>query len=190
MNAKVTSPWLTSRRLTETPIPFATKKWLAKLVTVQWARAERRRLRTAGERAAIMAEADRTGVSVKAVARHHDICESLLFGWRAARRKAHAEAAKPVQFFAHGAIDARPPSLLGVNATQASMSVAPVVCPMISASSTRLSAISCKIRPKSAARRASNRSCLRSTPSLGPIACWRNARPARGWPKRCALQSN
>ena len=89
-------------------------------------RTERRRRWTPGERAAIMTEADRPGVTVKAVARRHDIAESLLYGWRAARRKAQAEAAEPVQFFAYGAIDGRLPSPLGVSATSALTSVAAV----------------------------------------------------------------
>ena len=90
-------------------------------------RTERRRRWTPGERAAIMAEADRPGLSVKAVARRHDIAESLLYGWRAARRKAQAEAAEPVQFFAYGSIDACPPSLRGGDATSAMTPVPPVV---------------------------------------------------------------
>lgn len=46
-------------------------------------------------------------MSVKAVARRHGVAESLLYGWRKARRQAEAAAAEPMQFIAYGALNER-----------------------------------------------------------------------------------
>ena len=57
-------------------------------------RVERRRKWTEAERAALLAEIDAEG-SVSAVARRHGIAESLLYGWRSARKA--KEMAKPIE---------------------------------------------------------------------------------------------
>ena len=51
-------------------------------------RTERRREFSDAEKAAILAEADADGVSVRQVAERHDIAESLIYNWRSARRQA------------------------------------------------------------------------------------------------------
>ena len=56
-------------------------------------RVERRRKWTEAERLALLAEIDAEG-SVSAVARRHGIAESLLYGWRSARKA--KETADPV----------------------------------------------------------------------------------------------
>lgn len=68
-------------------------------------RTERRRRWSDQEREAILADADRPGTTVKAVARRHGVAESLVYGWRKARRQAEAAAAEPMQFIAYGALD-------------------------------------------------------------------------------------
>ena len=68
-------------------------------------RTERRRRWSDVERKAILAEAEVPGASVKAVARRHGVAESLLYGWRKARREAEAAAAEPMRFIAYGALD-------------------------------------------------------------------------------------
>ncbi len=73
-------------------------------------RTERRRRWSDVERETIMAQADLLGTTVKAVAARHGVAESLLYGWRAARRKARAAAAEPLQFIAHGALEELSPS--------------------------------------------------------------------------------
>ena len=71
-------------------------------------RTERRRRWSDVEREAILADADRPGTTVKAVARRHGVAESLVYGWRKARRQAEAAAAEPMQFIAYGALDGSP----------------------------------------------------------------------------------
>ena len=73
-------------------------------------RTERRRRWSDHEREAILADADRPGTTVKAVAQRHGVAESLLYGWRKARRQAAAAAAEPMQFIAYGALDEPQPS--------------------------------------------------------------------------------
>ena len=68
-------------------------------------RIERRRRWSDQEREAILADADRPGTTVKAVARRHGVAESLVYGWRKARRQAEAAVAEPMQFIAYGALD-------------------------------------------------------------------------------------
>lgn len=68
-------------------------------------RTERRRRWSDAERAVIMAEADKPGVTIRSVAKRFDVSEGLVHAWREARRKAKSDAADPVQFFAYGAID-------------------------------------------------------------------------------------
>jgi len=68
------------------------------------ARTERRRKYSDAEKAAILAEADKDGVSVRQVAERHEIAESLIYNWRSARRQAAAIASEPLEFIPYGAI--------------------------------------------------------------------------------------
>lgn len=68
------------------------------------ARTERRRKFSDAEKAAILAEADQDGVSVRQVAERHEIAESLIYNWRSARRQASAIASEALEFIPYGAI--------------------------------------------------------------------------------------
>lgn len=68
------------------------------------ARTERRRKFSDAEKAAILAEADADGVSVRQVAERHGIAESLIYNWRSARRQAAAIASETLEFIPYGAI--------------------------------------------------------------------------------------
>jgi len=68
------------------------------------ARTERRRKFSDAEKAAILAEADADGVSVRQVAERHEIAESLIYNWRSARRQAAAIASEALEFIPYGAI--------------------------------------------------------------------------------------
>lgn len=68
------------------------------------ARTERRRKYSDVEKAAILAETDQEGVSVRDVARRHEIAESLIYNWRSARRQATAIASEPLEFIPYGSI--------------------------------------------------------------------------------------
>ncbi|MFD2577584.1 transposase [Novosphingobium colocasiae] len=68
------------------------------------ARTERRRKFSDAEKAAILAEADADGVSVRQVAERHGIAESLIYNWRSARRQAAAIASEALEFIPYGAI--------------------------------------------------------------------------------------
>ncbi|WP_159983790.1 MULTISPECIES: transposase [unclassified Novosphingobium] len=68
------------------------------------ARTERRRKFSDAEKAAILAEADADGVSVRQVAEHHEIAGSLIYNWRSARRQAAAIASEALEFIPYGAI--------------------------------------------------------------------------------------
>ncbi|MFD1104284.1 IS66-like element accessory protein TnpA [Sphingobium olei] len=68
------------------------------------ARPERRRKFSDIEKAAILAEADEEGVSVRQVAERHQIAESLIYNWRSARRQAAAIASEALEFIPYGAI--------------------------------------------------------------------------------------
>ena len=68
------------------------------------ARTERRRKFSDSEKAAILAEADADGVSVRQVAERHEIAESLIYNWRSARRQAAAIASEALEFIPYGAI--------------------------------------------------------------------------------------
>lgn len=74
------------------------------------ARTERRRKYSDAEKAAILAEADQEGVSVRQVAERHEIAESLIYNWRSARRQAAAIASEPLEFIPYGAIVMAEPS--------------------------------------------------------------------------------
>ncbi len=68
------------------------------------ARTERRRKFSDAEKAAILAEADEEGVSVRQVAERHELAESLIYNWRSARRQAAAIASEALEFIPYGAI--------------------------------------------------------------------------------------
>ena len=68
------------------------------------ARTERRRKFSDAEKAAILAEADEGGVSVRQVAERHEIAESLIYNWRSARRQAAVMASEALEFIPYGAI--------------------------------------------------------------------------------------
>ena len=67
-------------------------------------RTERRRKFSDAEKAAILAEADADGVSVRQVAERHEIAESLIYNWRSARRQAAAITSEALEFIPYGAI--------------------------------------------------------------------------------------
>lgn len=67
-------------------------------------RTERRRKYSPGERAAIMREADAPDVTVREVAKRHDIAESLIYSWRTARRQAEKIASEPLAFISYGTV--------------------------------------------------------------------------------------
>jgi transposase-like protein len=68
---------------------------------------DRRRIRTAQEKAALLAEVDAEGGKVRRVARRHNISESLLYNWRSARKAAAVAmgAAENVLFIPAGIIE-------------------------------------------------------------------------------------
>jgi transposase len=67
-------------------------------------RTERRRKYSPAERHAIMREADAPDVTVREVAKRHDIAESLIYSWRRARRQAEKIASEPLTFISYGAV--------------------------------------------------------------------------------------
>jgi transposase len=76
---------------------------------------DRRRVWSAQEKAALLAEVDAEGGKVRLVARRHQISESLLYNWRSAR-KAAAEAmgaAESVEFVPIGPIEGPASSCAG-----------------------------------------------------------------------------
>jgi transposase len=68
---------------------------------------DRRRVRTAQEKAALLAEVDAEGGKVRLVARRHNISESLLYNWRSARKAAALAMGAPenVEFIPAGIIE-------------------------------------------------------------------------------------
>jgi transposase len=72
-------------------------------------RTERRRKYSETEKAAILAEADQEGVTVRQVAERHEVAESLIYNWRSARRQAVAIAGEPLEFFSYGTVVAAEP---------------------------------------------------------------------------------
>jgi transposase len=67
-------------------------------------RTERRRKYSPVERATIMREADVPDVTVREVAKRHDIAESLIYSWRSARRQAQKIASEPLAFISYGSV--------------------------------------------------------------------------------------
>ena len=93
------------------------------------ARTERRRKYSDAEKAAILAEADQEGVSVRGVARRHEIAESLIYNWRSARRQATAIASEPLEFIPYGSIvttEPAPTSPVPATQTKPAPSCAPM----------------------------------------------------------------
>ncbi|HEY3848752.1 MAG TPA: transposase [Acetobacteraceae bacterium] len=70
-------------------------------------RFERRRVWTAREKAALLAEIDAAGGKVRLVARRHRISESVLYNWRSARKAAAVAMGAPenVEFIPVGLIE-------------------------------------------------------------------------------------
>ncbi len=68
---------------------------------------DRRRIWSAQEKAALLAEIDAEGGKVRLVARRHQISESLLYNWRSARKAAALALGAPenVEFLPVGVID-------------------------------------------------------------------------------------
>ncbi len=68
---------------------------------------DRRRVRSAQEKAALLAEVDAEGGKVRLVARRHNISESLLYNWRWARKAAAVAMGAPenVEFIPAGIIE-------------------------------------------------------------------------------------
>lgn len=68
---------------------------------------DRRRVWSAQEKAALLAEIDAEGGQVRLVARRHQISESLLYNWRSARKAAAVAmgAAETVEFVPIGLIE-------------------------------------------------------------------------------------
>ncbi len=68
---------------------------------------DRRRIRSAQEKAALLAEVDAEGGKVRLVARRHNISESLLYNWRSARKAAAVAMGAPenVEFIPAGIIE-------------------------------------------------------------------------------------
>ncbi|WP_255325993.1 MULTISPECIES: transposase [Sphingobium] len=74
-------------------------------------RTERRRKYSPAERDAIMREADAPDVTVREVAKRHDIAESLIYSWRTARRQAEKIASEPLTFISYGTVPEGPSPL-------------------------------------------------------------------------------
>jgi hypothetical protein len=68
---------------------------------------DRRRVWSAQEKAALLAEVDAEGGKVRLVARRHQISESLLYNWRSARKASAVAmgAAESVEFLQIGLIE-------------------------------------------------------------------------------------
>ena len=78
---------------------------------------DRRRIWSAEEKAALLAEVDAEGGKVRLVARRRGVSESLLYNWRSARKAAAVAAGAPedVQFVPVGVLGGKPrhrPALL------------------------------------------------------------------------------
>ena len=72
-------------------------------------RVERRRVWTAEEKAALLAEIDAAGGKVRLVARRHRISESVLYNWRSARKAAAVAMGAPEDSVIEGPITRSPP---------------------------------------------------------------------------------
>jgi transposase len=70
---------------------------------------ERRRIWSAQEKAALLAEIDAAGGKVRLVARRHQISESVLYNWRSARKAAAVAMGAPedVEFVPVGVVEGR-----------------------------------------------------------------------------------
>lgn len=91
---------------------------------------DRRRIRSAQEKAALLAEIDAEGGKVRLVARRHGISESLLYNWRSARKAAAVAmgASHDVEFMPVGVVDAQSscrPALLAPPDSEPTLAPAP-----------------------------------------------------------------
>lgn len=77
---------------------------------------DRRRIWSAADKAALLAEIDAAGSKVRWVARRHGISESLLYNWRSARKAAAVAMGAPenVEFIPAGTVEGVPPLGLGM----------------------------------------------------------------------------
>ena len=105
-------------------------------------RTERRRKYNDAEKASILAEADRDGVSVRDVSQRHGISESLIYNWRLARREAERIASEPMQLIAYGAVSEQ----AGGVVTSVPISAAPIERPLLPTAAEEL------VRPHPGAR--------------------------------------
>ncbi|MBN9485569.1 MAG: transposase [Alphaproteobacteria bacterium] len=78
---------------------------------------DRRRVWSAQEKAALLAEIDAEGGKVRLVARRHQISESLLYNWRSARKAAAVAMGAPetVEFVPIGLIEGSTSSYVGTS---------------------------------------------------------------------------
>lgn len=67
-------------------------------------RTERRRKYSDAERDAILREADAHGVTVREVAKRHEVAKSLIYGWRSARRQAQKTTSDSLAFIFYGTV--------------------------------------------------------------------------------------
>jgi transposase-like protein len=88
-------------------------------------RTERRRTYSEAEKAAVVAEASVSGVTVREVSRRLGIAESLIYNWRSAQRKAESIASEPLQFIPYGMVTDAVPAEPGVALTPATPTPAP-----------------------------------------------------------------
>lgn len=75
-------------------------------------RTERRRRYSDADRTRILAEADEPGATVRSVAQKYDIAESLIYGWRSARRLKASADSEPMDFVSYGEVAAVPDPFL------------------------------------------------------------------------------
>ncbi len=65
---------------------------------------ERRRRHSEATKAAILADADAPGSTVRGAAKRHGVAESLIYHWRSARRTTASIASEPMQLIEYGAV--------------------------------------------------------------------------------------
>jgi len=88
-------------------------------------RTERRRTYSEAEKAAVVAEASVSGVTVREVSRRLGIAESLIYNWRSAQRKAASIASEPLQFIPYGVVTDALPAEPGMALTPATPAQTP-----------------------------------------------------------------
>jgi transposase-like protein len=88
-------------------------------------RTERRRTYSEAEKAAVLAEASVTGVTVRQVSLRLGIAESLIYNWRSAQRKAASIASEALQFIPYGVVTDTVPAEPGTALTPATPASSP-----------------------------------------------------------------